>query len=101
MVPAITHSINIIKYVSVSVIDVRRISEIGFDSADAPLRSERITYTRLFFFFFYHLVSKLHLPIDDVDADDEDAFRSAPGAALPENGLVRLFISERETNYRD
>lgn len=65
----------------------------GLDSADTPLRSERITYTRSF--FFYHLVSKLHLPIDDAGADDEDAFRSAPGAALPENGLVRLFISER------
>lgn len=99
MVPAITHAICVIKYVSVSVIstDVQRISEIGFENVDTPLRSKRITYARSF--FFYHLVSRLHLPIDV--GTDEDAFRSAPGAALPENGLVRLFISERETSYRD
>jgi len=92
MVSAITHAIGIIKYVSVSVnsIDVQQISEISFESAGTPLCSERITYTRTF--LFYHLVSRLHLPIDDDDADDDDAFRSAPGAALPENGLVRLFI---------
>jgi len=47
----------------------------------------------------YHLVSRLHLPSDDVDAEDVDAFRSAPGAALPENGLVRLFISEKEKKH--
>lgn len=40
------------------------------------------------------------MPIDEVDAEDVDAFRSAPGAALPENGLtVRLFISEMRTRY--
>lgn len=50
-----------------------------------------------FSFSFYHLASRLHLPIDEADAEDVDAFRSAPGAALPENGLtVRLFISEKE-----
>lgn len=39
MVPVITHAITIIKYVSVSVIsiDVQRITEIGFESADTPL----------------------------------------------------------------
>lgn len=42
------------------------------------------------------MVSKLHPSDDDDDADGNDDFRSAPGAALPENGLVRLFISERE-----
>jgi hypothetical protein len=37
--------------------------------------------------------------VTDVDDDDNDAnFLSAPGAALPENGLVRLFISE--INYK-
>lgn len=42
-------------------------------------------------------MSKLHpSDDDDDDADGNDDFRSAPGAALPENGLVRLFISERE-----
>lgn len=41
-------------------------------------------------------MSKLHPSDDDDDADGNDDFRSAPGAALPENGLVRLFISERE-----
>lgn len=95
MVLVIMHAICVIKYVSVSVIstDVQRISEIGFENADTPLRSERITYAII---FLYHLVSRLHLPID---VGAEDAFRSAPGAALPENGLVRLFISERETSY--
>lgn len=73
-----------------------------FESGDMPSCLKQITYTASTdaFFFFYHLVSKLvHLPIVDVDVDDEDAFRSAPGAALPENGLLRLFfISERKPN---
>lgn len=52
MVLVITHAICVIKYVSVSVIstNVQWISEIGFKNADTPLRSERITYARSFFF---------------------------------------------------
>lgn len=42
---------------------------------------------------YYHLVSRLHFSIDD-EVDDVVVLRSAPGAALPQNGLVRLFISE-------
>lgn len=54
----------------------------------------------------YHFVSKLHFPIDVDDEDDDEVvdtvvFRSAPGAALPLNGLVRLFISESETTIRE
>ena len=41
---------------------------------------------------YYHLVSRLHFSIDD-EVDDVVVLRSAPGAALPQNGLVRLFIS--------
>lgn len=41
----------------------------------------------------YHLVSRLHFSIDDEVVDDAVVLRSAPGAALPQNGLVRLFIS--------
>lgn len=43
----------------------------------------------------YHLVSRLHFSIDE-EVVDVVVLRSAPGAALPQNGLVRLFISGNE-----
>lgn len=98
IVPAITRSALLSTY-HVSIISMCNGSPRSASiSADAPLHSERIIHA--ISFCFYHLVSKLHLPIDNV-GPDEDAFRSAPGAALPENGLDRLFISKKEKRYRD
>lgn len=83
--------------ISIIVPRIGSVCELLSTTRSSPISSSRtlarlVTILRL----CYHLVSRLHFSIDD-EVVDVVVLRSAPGAALPQNGLVRLFISGNES----